>query len=100
MVDNTNSTKVPLYSKISWVVTWILILVLLFMLGRNLISSIIFGPTTDKNDISTFYNAGFADASAEKKEMDRSGMNEENPLLRKSYTKGFQEGSDSKWQKK
>ena len=94
----TNS-KVPLYAKVGWIVTWGIMIVLVIMLSKNLIGSIVFGPITEKKDMTIFYDLGVSDALSGKPGKEVRG-NEKNPLLKKSYTKGYQEGLDRKWHQK
>lgn len=68
------------------------------MVGKNFIGSIVFGTSTEKEEITSYYNAGFADSVSGKKN-GRAELQLENPLLIKSYNKGFREGLDEKWQK-
>lgn len=92
-------SKVPLYAKVGWVATWIIMIVLIFMLSRNLVGSIVFGPATGQKEITTFYDNGFSDALVGEK-MAEIKFDEENPLLRKSYVKGFRDGRDRIWHEK
>ena len=89
--------EVPLTAKIGWVVTWILMVVILAMLGRNLIGSFIFGIGTDKRNIDSYYDVGLSDAK-EGEESRLLSLKLENPLYKKAYKKGFRIGLDQKWQ--
>ena len=73
-----------------------IMLILLIMVGRNFIGSIVFGTSTEKKEITSYYKAGYSDALSGKK-IGQVDLERENPLLVKSYNKGFREGLDEKW---
>ncbi len=95
MTENDNF-KVPFSAKIGWVITWILMVVILVMLGKNFIGSFVFGVGTKNSEIDTYHEMGFSDAKVgEESRLDRLGL--DNPLFKKAYKNGYREGIDEKW---
>lgn len=84
---------VPLYTKIGWGVAWLLMLVMLAMILRNCATSIYYGSTTDPQKVEVYYQLGMVDGTAGK----GPALRDEavgNPVLRKSYSKGYRDGVD------
>ncbi len=96
-MSQSNNLKVPFSSKVWWVLTWIVMIILLVMVGRNFIGSIVFGPDTGKSEITSYYDIGLADGVSGEKRIETE-FKTENPLLIKAYSKGLREGLDKKWQ--
>lgn len=84
---------VPLYTKIGWMVAWVVMLGLAAMILRNCATSIIYGSKTDAKTVDSYYKLGLQDGIAGQgpKLRDEAG---ENPVLRKAYSKGYREGAD------
>lgn len=95
---NTNDPRadkapVPLYAKVGWVVAWVVMLVIGAMILRNCATSIIYGSKTEQGQVEAYYHDGVVDG--------RSGLGPnlrgeavDNPVLRKSYNKGYRDGID------
>ncbi len=88
--------KIPLYTSVGIKVTAILMLLLGLMILKNCVSSIIYGTSTDERAIQQYYEMGY---TAGEKQARNEGTGEklliDNPLLKKSYHRGFREGWDS-----
>ena len=88
--------KIPLYTSVGIKVTAVLLLILGLMILKNCVSSIIYGTATDDQAIQQYYEMGYTagekqarnESTGEKPQID-------NPLLKKSYYRGFREGWDS-----
>lgn len=86
-------TPVPLYAKVGWVVAWTAMLVVVAMMLRNCATSVIYGSKTDKAQVDSLYQAGLQDgATGQGPAVPREAV--ENPVLRKSYNKGYRDGVD------
>ena len=86
--------KVPIYTKVGWVVSWTLMIVIFGMILRNCAGSFFYGPKTDQIMVDQYYQQGIEDGRKEK----AASMQDpvfENPIVRKSYNKGFREGMDA-----
>lgn len=89
----TNKADIPLYTKIGWVIAWLLMLGFAAMILRNCATSVIYGLKTDKQTVDSYYQAGFSDGSSGQGENLR-GEAQENSVLRKAYVKGYRDGVD------
>lgn len=87
------ATPVPLYTKIGWVLAWIVMAVILVMVLRNCATSIFYGSQTGQQTVDTYYRLGLEDGSSGHGPHLR-GEAVDNPVLRKAYSKGYREGSD------
>lgn len=91
-MKNKKATPVPFYAKVGWITCWLLMLVLITMIFRNCVGSIKYGSATSSSEIEYYYQQGYSDAVqtgiSRSAEMDKLN----NPLLKKSYVKGFREG--------
>lgn len=88
--------KLPLHTRIGGRITLVLILVIGFMLMRNCAGSIFYGTRTEQADIDSWYQQGVDDgkvqAGRDSTEFDQPQT--DNPLLLKTYRKGFRDGWD------
>ena len=88
--------KIPLYTSVGMKVTAVLLLILGLMILKNCVSSIIYGTATDDHAIQQYYEMGY---TAGENQARSEGLGEkpqiDNPLLKKSYQRGFREGWDS-----
>jgi hypothetical protein len=96
-LGKNRNLKVAFSAKVWWVITWIIMIILLTMVGKNFVGSIVFGTKTEKSEIVSYHDAGFSDAQSGEKKT-QAELKTENPLLLKSYNKGFREGLDARWQ--
>jgi len=84
---------IPLYTKVGWVVSWTIMLIIMLMVGRNCIGSIKYGTTTDQDQIGYYYDLGHKDGKGGE-ESRLKELDLKNPLFTKAYSKGFREGLD------
>lgn len=94
MIMKTN--EIPAYTRIGIKVTAVLMLVLVVMLLKNCIGSIHYGVSTDDDEIQHYYQMGYDDGfqQAQGNEPGKVFQND-NPLLKKTYNRGFRTGWDS-----
>lgn len=93
--EGPGKAPVPLYTKIGWIMAWVLMLGLLGMIMRNCATSVIYGLQTDQQEVESFYQSGLADGGAGQGENLR-GKAVENSVLRKAYIKGYRTGLDQR----
>ena len=86
---------IPLYTKVGWAVTWIVMAILITMILRNCVSSIKYGSQTSQAEVDTYYQSGVKDATLNK-EINLPADVIGNPVLRKAYNKGYREAMDKK----
>lgn len=89
--------KLPLYTRIGARVTAIIILALTILIIKNCVGSIQYGISTTDNDIKYYYNLGYSagtNQTESQKQFTEPVIN--NPLLQKTYHKGFRDGWDSR----
>ena len=93
MVEEKVKT-VPVYTKIGWVLAWTTMVIIGVMILRNCATSVKYGSQTEAVTVESFYRQGLADG---RKGNDFSLPAEVkgNPVLRKSYNKGYREGLDA-----
>jgi len=91
----TGQAPVPLYTKIGWIMAWVVMLGLLGMIMRNCATSVIYGLKTEQQEVEAFYQSGLEDGSAGK-EQNLRGKVEDNSVLRKAYIKGYRTGLDKR----
>lgn len=84
---------VPTYTKIGWVVAWLVMLIIGGMILRNCATSIIYGRKTDAQQVEAYYKTGLADGTLGHGPVLRDEA-VENPVLRKAYSKGYRDGLD------
>lgn len=89
----SSQSPVPLYTKIGWVLAWVLMFGLAAMILRNCATSVFYGVQTDQQAVDASYQAGIKDGSSGQGQKER-GEGEANSVLRKAYVKGFREGLD------
>lgn len=92
-MSENKEKAIPLYAKVGWTATWLVMLVLLAMILRNCATSIIYGSNTEKAEVDFSYargeSAGKAGLKAQPRDRDL-----ENPVLGKAYNKGYRDGLD------
>ena len=87
---------IPKHTKIGIRVTAIIIIILTVMILKNCSGSFFYGIRTDNEVQQQYYEKGLADGSQKAQGLDVSDKPQtDNPLLRKTYHKGFREGWDS-----
>ncbi|OGQ95872.1 MAG: hypothetical protein A2521_01845 [Deltaproteobacteria bacterium RIFOXYD12_FULL_57_12] len=89
--------KIPTYTKIGIRITTVLILLLAIMIARNCVRSINYGTTTSDKDIERYFNLGFeagARGGLETNATEVKETEQDNPLLKKAYQRGFRAGRD------
>lgn len=84
---------IPMYTKVGWVVAWVLMCVIGMMILRNCATSIIYGSKTEQRQVETFHQDGLQDGRAGLGPH-LQGEGVDNPILRKAYNKGYREGVD------
>ncbi len=82
--------EIPLYTKIGTQVTTLIIIILGFFLIKNCVGSFIYGPQTSQQQLAYFYRLGY-ETGISKNEKNRQI---DNPLLLKTYRKGYRDGRD------
>ncbi|MCK4837898.1 MAG: hypothetical protein KAS94_03795 [Desulfobulbaceae bacterium] len=96
-VESEQKTKpIPSYTKVGWVVAWIVMIVLIAMISRNCVLSVKYGRQTEMGLVNSTYQAGIADGKLDK-EFSLPADVRGNPVLRKAYTKGYREGISNRW---
>jgi hypothetical protein len=91
--EGLDKASVPLYTKVGWVVVWVVMVVIAAMILRNCATSIIYGVKTGPQAVESYYKSGLRDGRAGQGPNLR-GEGAENPVLRKAYNKGYREGVD------
>ena len=94
----TDESVVPTYTKIGIRVTLIVMLILTVLLLKNCVTSVRYGLTTGEEAITQAYEQGVDDGRS----LDRdkaATVKFDNPVLTKTYLKGFREGWDSSHRK-
>lgn len=90
-----NLKPVPLYTKIGWIAAWVVMSVLILMILRNCVTSVKYGSQTEIGTVESYYQLGVKEGQIGKEfYLPDNVMN--NPVLRKSYTKGYREGMDTR----
>ena len=93
--SNQKSTSVPFYTKVGWVGAWIVMAILTTMILRNCVLSVKYGSQTETSTVESYYQSGIKDGKLGNDFYLPADVMK-NPVLRKSYTKGFREGMDIK----
>ncbi len=86
---------IPRYTKIGIRITAFLMLLLIIMMTKNCVDSFQYGRTDNKT-IEYYYRIGYAEGvrnAQGKKDLGEPDLH--NPLLTKSYHKGFRDGWDA-----
>ena len=91
---NENKQKIiTVPTKAVWVAAWIVMLVFVGLIFRNCLTSVVYGSKTEDAEVAYYYSQGEkigeAGLSARTTDLDLG-----NPVLRKSYSKGYREGLD------
>lgn len=93
---HTKKTDIPLYTKVGFRVTAVLMLVIAFFLIRNCSSSVYYGSVTPQSAIQEAYELGTRQGKTQASgNMPPRPYAEKNPILRKAYQKGFRAGWDT-----
>lgn len=96
-VESEKKTKpIPSYSKVGWVVVWIVMVFLVAMISRNCVLSVKYGRQTEMGLVDSTYQAGLEDGKVDK-EFSLPADVTANPVLRKAYTRGYREGINNRW---
>lgn len=93
---HAKETDIPLYTKIGFRVTAVVLLIIAFFLIRDCSSAIYYGTVTPQATIRQAYELG--ERQGKMKALDNkptSPYPEKNPILRKAYQKGFRAGWDA-----
>ena len=83
---------VPLYARIGWVVAWGVMAVIVAMILRNCAASVYYGTRTTREEVKRYYELGRGDGLGGGR---ARGLDLDNPVLRKSYNKGYRDGLDA-----
>lgn len=86
---------IPFYTKAGSVVSLILMAILITMMLRNCVNSVEYGSRTGKGAADSSYQLGIQDGLNDHP-FSLSEEAGENPVLRKSYTKGYRDGVDQR----
>ncbi|MBA3015186.1 MAG: hypothetical protein KKD63_14205 [Proteobacteria bacterium] len=84
---------IPVYTKVGWVMAWVVMFVIGAMILRNCATSVIYGRKTNQQQVETYYKLGITDGTSGQGPMLRDEA-VKNPVLRKAYSKGYREGVD------
>lgn len=90
-----NDKPIPLYTKIGGRLTILLMLLLGLMLIKNCLGSVHYGSITSQEEISLYYDRGYADGISEAEHHSVEEPPIDNPALKKAYQKGFRAGWDA-----
>nr|MBF0221070.1 hypothetical protein [Desulfobulbaceae bacterium] len=93
--SHRNAKPVPLYTKIGWIAAWVVMSVLILMILRNCMTSVKYGSQTEIGTVDSYYQLGLKEGQLGK-DFFLPGDVMNNPVLRKSYTKGYREGMDAR----
>ena len=89
-------TDIPLYTKVGIRVTTVLVLLIVFFLIRNCTSSVYYGKTTGPAAIQEAYELGVRQGRDQALgNRPANPHDDQNPILRKAYQKGFRSGWDA-----
>lgn len=91
----TPKQEIPTYTKIGIRITMVLVLLLSFMLIKNCARSIIYGTSTSQEEIQYYYDLGFKAGAAANTGPTTRKPTIDNPLLTKTYRKGYRNGRDT-----
>lgn len=93
----TEDNDIPLYTKIGARVTAVIIIILTVVILKNCVGSIIYGTNTDQKTVGHYYTLGYEDGAerARSKTNAATPPDIDNPLLKKSYQRGFRAGWDA-----
>ncbi len=83
---------IPLYTRVGWVVAWVVMAVIVAMILRNCVASVYYGTRTSRQEVSRYYDLGRGDGLSGGP---ARGADLDNPVLRKSYNKGYRDGLDA-----
>lgn len=86
--------SIPLYTKIGGRITMIIALLLTVLIVKRCAGSIYYGAVTPQSEIEKLYNSGYRDGSGQASDIPAPSPAFDNPLLKKSYQKGFRDGWD------
>ena len=87
---------IPRYTKIGIRITALLMLLMIIMMTKNCVDSLQYSSSTDNKTIEYYYRIGYAEGvrnTQGKKDLWEPDLH--NPLLKKSYHKGFRDGWDA-----
>jgi len=85
---------IPLYARIGWVAAWVLMAVIVSMILHNCVNSVYYGSRTSGEAVRRYYDMGRRAGEAGKEDLPADpGL--ENPVLRKSFNKGYRDGLDA-----
>lgn len=84
---------IPLYAKTGWVLAWGTMLVVAAMMLRNCAASVYYGLRTNKSQVESAYQTGRKDGEDGQGPKFSADLTA-NPVLHKSYTKGYRDGLD------
>ena len=89
-------SEIPLYTKIGFRVTAVLMLLIGLFLIRNCTSSVYYGTATPPAAVQEAYELGLRHGKAQAAgDMPATPYDEKNPMLKKAYQKGFRTGWDA-----
>jgi hypothetical protein len=90
MAPQKEKNEIPLYTKIGTQVTTLIIIILSFFLIKNCVGSFIYGPKTSQQELDHYYQLGYEKGTGKSEKNPQI----DNPLLLKTYRKGYRDGRD------
>lgn len=90
------NNEIPTYTKVGIRVTTVIMLVLLFLLAKSCVLSVMYGTATSDREIQQYYDMGYNSGLAGGKDgLAPHEPQDDNPMLIKSYRKGYRAGRDA-----
>ena len=84
---------IPLYTKVGWAAAWVVMAVIVSMILHNCVNSVYYGSQTSQAQVDSYYEKG-RQAGLAGLEQRPDDPAFENPVLRKSFNKGYRDGLD------
>ncbi len=80
-------------TKAVWIAAWVVMLVFVGLIFRNCVTSVVYGSKTEDAEVAYYYSQGekIGEAGLPARTTD---LDLGNPVLRKSFSKGYREGLD------
>ncbi len=90
--EKRRRSGIPLYARVGWVAAWGMMAIIVVMLLRNCAASVYYGTRTSGEEVKRYYELGRGDGLGGGR---ARGLDLDNPVLRKSYNKGYRDGLDA-----
>ncbi len=99
MEGSGSGDKVPMYSRIGWIISWFAILFIIVLTLKVFVSDTLLGRGVKSVEVERYYAMGVADGRlGQSKKLPLRKF--DNALFNHAYTKGFREGHDILLQKR